>query len=844
MDDLFDTFEGLNSVSDNVTGGAVGGYKSVEVAEPIKEEEEEGIRGKKVEVSELDRKLQLSVPPSVSFASSPSRSAIHSLFYLASPLGEDYCGHAFGLTGGIPRFCCREVVSGTNGCVVVKHAKTAKAVVAASTWFVTVGVGTGPRAALTLKCVAKEEIPESLWPGLDHEEHDPEEWDRIFDEGRLSKKLGPGVLLIPKDLGSGDDSLLGVFTPNKKKLWLEEEDDEDSWLAASPGLEPLASVLGPKKFSWSSEDTEKTKFSKISEALYKTDANFSKIEAHQTAEAEGVRESVTGLGQKLNSLGVQTSALRYQLGKPDSDMKENGVTNPFDGLRHLAERMTNIDHRLSSPFTQVSYSEVVARLGKAELTLNMFSTGHAVLIPRLKEVQVMVDKLTGQTVSMFKKMIGEYLKPFGEFYKTCMKKGPSIFDRIASIEKNMARTSIDAQTFGSIRFPSNDAREDQDHSNEAPTSLAFEKVMKRMNTLERRNVELSEQSDYLQRQLEDQKWSGGRGSDPASARFSEGTSDCLTVDLQDLVERLKDLESNVEGSETVRKGGFTFSGVEDCEKFLRNHVEPGSFMAYDMVSLVHRSGAGSHSTIAENLNREHQVGKGGFKSMHSAYIYTSMKQPLPEVLDGETSATDPLPIPKLKSYEMWDKGEGTRGLRYEITNNNQVLLNSITSRLAHGSRGRFHDGQALFRSMIVDSQYQWKTFAAFISEKRNSCEQQTGDAKEAWLYPTEVAKGVFDELHKARCIGAERDSVDEMGELDEARMLWGALLCHKMIEEFILCSFVGHPRLTQYSIQHLFKNRVKQNEMTLIKKDVVAIKSDVKGIQTKTTKLLTKAGLT
>ena len=142
--------------------------------------------------------------------------------------------------------------------------------------------------------------------------------------------------------------------------------------------------------------------------------------------------------------------------------------------------------------------------------------------------------------------------------------------------------------------------------------------------------------------------------------------------------------------------------------------------------------------------------------MHSTYIYLSMQQPFP--------------IPKLKSYAMWDKGEGLTGLRHDITRKNQAMVDTLSSRLETFSR-RHNDGRALFRTMVLDSQLHWKAFAAFVSEKHNSCLLQTGDAKESWIYLLEIGKGVFDELFKVRCVGAERNSVHAMEGIDEARAL-------------------------------------------------------------------------
>jgi hypothetical protein len=841
MDNLFGDItspSGKSPPMDKVARGTVGGYVTESVdAVGIEGEGGKEPQGKLAVASESDRNEQR-LPSNVSFALSSSTSTGHGLFYLNSPLGEEICGHAFGSTGGTPRFCCQAVVAGTDACTVVKHAKTTKAVVAAGSWFVTVGIrGSAHRGALTLKSVAKTEIPESLWTNLNQDKHEPEDWERIFDHGRLSMRVGSSV-------GTSKPSAIvlhEMFTPKKTRP--ESDGSEKVWMEASPGLTPLATILGPKMILWNSEESDKAKFSLLHETIHKIQKNFDVVEGNQTSEAEDTREWVEDLRTKMNGLVLITSAFQSRLGTPDALMKELGVTNPFDGLRSVSDRLTTLSEELTKPFLKNPYAEVVSRLAKMEHSFRMLADSSNVS-DRVDALSTVVTKLTSDTISNFGKTINEYLKPFNEFYKDCLLRGSSIFDRLTSIEDNMQRNSADAQTFGSIRFPSHDARPGREGKGRASESetIVMQKVLGRLAALESQNRQLEAESADLRDQVADQRWEGGRGSVRATARFSESTANCLTFDGNAMIERISALEGDRKGSEVVRQGGFTFTGVDDCEAFLRNHVPPDGFMGYDFVSLVHRSNAGSYTTIQETLAREYQVGKGGFVSMHTAYIYTSMRQSFPEPLAGVSSASDPVPIPKLKTFALWDQGEGTRGIRYDITAANQSTVEALTSRLDSFSP-HHGDGRALFRSMIMDSQMQWKAFAIFLSEKYNSCEQQTGDSKESWLYPLEVGKGVYDELHKVRCIGAERTTVIKLDGKDEARLLWGALLCHKMMEEFIACSFVGHPKLAKYSIQHLFKNRVKQKDLSTINKDLDKVKNELKGLTTTQQKLVRKAGI-
>jgi hypothetical protein len=53
----------------------------------------------------------------------------------------------------------------------------------------------------------------------------------------------------------------------------------------------------------------------------------------------------------------------------------------------------------------------------------------------------------------------------------------------------------------------------------------------------------------------------------------------------------------------------------------------------------------------------------------SAFIYTSMQQAVPAPL-SKGGGADPLPIPALKAFAVWDKQDGQGGLKNSITKSN------------------------------------------------------------------------------------------------------------------------------------------------------------------------------
>ena len=130
-----------------------------------------------------------------------------------------------------------------------------------------------------------------------------------------------------------------------------------------------------------------------------------------------------------------------------------------------------------------------------------------------------------------------------------------------------------------------------------------------------------------------------------------------------------------------------------------------------------------------------------------------------------------------------------------------------------------------------------------MTDRRNICLSQCEDEDEAWLYPCEVAKGVFDECFKVRNVGSERSSVRELTIQDAARMMWGVLNTHKLMEEFIYHEFQGHPRLATYTLGHLFRNRLSPKSLDSVKGNVAKLQQEVKDVSVLANKLKTKHGV-
>ena len=283
--------------------------------------------------------------------------------------------------------------------------------------------------------------------------------------------------------------------------------------------------------------------------------------------------------------------------------------------------------------------------------------------------------------------------------------------------------------------------------------------------------------------------------------------------------------------ETITVGSQTFKSIQDCETFLYSSV-PAAVLdtyAYDVVSLIHRIGR-DKSSSAGAVSREHTASKAGFQTSGSATLFASFQQPLPGpfgVSAGTANATLH-PIPALKDYATWDRQDGVTGLKKDVTTGMMTAMTAIST--AMGRDLVAHPlAMMLFASLCQTGSLQWHHLAMFITEHYTTSLHQIGDPTEAWLFTAEIVHGVFMELYKIRVMAADRTSAVH-GHKDAARSVWVALQTQRLMSEFIALKFVGHPKLSPYSINHLFRHRVPMKMVETITTKVTKVENDLRSV--------------
>jgi hypothetical protein len=153
------------------------------------------------------------------------------------------------------------------------------------------------------------------------------------------------------------------------------------------------------------------------------------------------------------------------------------------------------------------------------------------------------------------------------------------------------------------------------------------------------------------------------------------------------------------------------------------------------------------------------------------------------------------------------------------------------------------NAMAVFRRLLLDGGSHWRALSAYLSERQNICFHQCKYEDEAWLFPCEVGRGVFDACYKAWRGGAKRSNTRELTIHDAARMFWGVLRTHTLLEDLVYHDFQGHPKLATYLIEHLFQNRLSPGVVEGLRTMVAGMKKDLDSTTSLANKLKTKAGI-
>jgi hypothetical protein len=723
---------------------------------------------------------------------------------------ESVCCGVISSGQGIRRFCTSALLTGEKTCGVGSH--VTKERVERGSFFVKTKVKGGGGAALTSKTIALDHILAEDLAYFQGRRHSPAEWETRFDQAKLAK-YGSGKPLSEHGAEEIEDQATSVLdympTPKRPRVQgnksgsMLDSPASPSWVEL-PTLEEVKLQL--MKIRSATEDTSPGRSATNLAAI---GHNFGILQDELPKMAESSAASLAELREHFERLATAMQKVDRRLGKPEGFGMLASVTTAFDGLRYLHE----VGEERNAQFARYPYERVLSELARMDTQIQSLQT-----VDRWTEEATELRSLNAAVARSVVELKTKTISSLVQFYLKFTTPGSAIPGDLLSNEVARLQTAVVALEAASGQQLPNAQVGFTPQGHQHGSSAQMTDILARLARTEADNARLTRELQVLQ------------AAPPLAPGAAPGTSSTAPAPSAafDIDNRLSALEAAGD-LESVSIAGQTFKNIQDCETFLYHHVphEVLDAYAYDFVSMIHRIGRDPSTSV---IHRETYALKAGFKTSGSATLFSSFQQVLPGPFGtgSASSSSTAQPIPALKEYVAWDRQDGMTGLKTEVTHGIQAASTSILAAMNRDCQNH-HTAKMVFTSMIQSAQMQWLQFAQFLSENYMTSFSQIEDAKEAWLYNAEIAKGTFTELYKVRVVAADRTAAVH-NHKDAARSFWVALHTQKLMAEFIELKFTGHPKLSPYSINHLFRHRVPPKTVESLGAKISKVENDLRSV--------------
>ena len=301
----------------------------------------------------------------------------------------------------------------------------------------------------------------------------------------------------------------------------------------------------------------------------------------------------------------------------------------------------------------------------------------------------------------------------------------------------------------------------------------------------------------------------------------ESSVTSLAEEIKNLHDRYANINDRLH-SNSVQVDDFVFGSRVDTERWVREHVpgnEPDGF--HDIMTILQLV-TDPHISFKDGMDEAYLSTKVGFTSSSSARNAHSFRCVLPDIFGRMVLGSDKgFPLPALKSQKIWNPNDGVSGVRRSTTQSLKFQVENIKLMLSHfyGSSKAYQ----LAFTMLSKSYAFWVSLANWIDEFHMkltivSC----CTSEEAWLLVASCIRGIFRELRRVRICAQEAEKLPDKA-TSCALFLWGSLQAHRVMDQFLIHSFEGHPVITPVINMHLFQYRVPISMHNSLKAKVLSM---------------------
>ena len=324
--------------------------------------------------------------------------------------------------------------------------------------------------------------------------------------------------------------------------------------------------------------------------------------------------------------------------------------------------------------------------------------------------------------------------------------------------------------------------------------------------------------------------------------FNNSNSEIYEI-VTKLQNQLNGLEDRVK-SDSVTIAGYTFGSFSETLEFVKEHVPNGiSDGFHDIVTLLERC-TDHYVDYAEGMSTQSQSSKAGYDSVEEGKNAYSYEIILPGVFGRRKSGSkeSEFQLPACPTHNGWDPRDGQTGLETRVStqmSHLQVSLDRYIDR-TYGS----HAANKLAHSLLTQSCSFWNAFCKWVGSDYARFTNMSGcTTSEGWILVSACVYVMFEELYKVRMHAASAKSESDV-HVRCATYLWCTLQAHRVMRDFNMASFRGHPSIGPIINLHLFQYRVPTSvhdkaltRITELEKLVATLKKNQDSMSTKISKL-------
>lgn len=734
--------------------------------------------------------------------------------------------------GGMEVFCCELVDEESGSCRFKTHSEKKKFKAVDGFYVCAVTRGSKGSKAYTKKFLPLSLVPEAERAVFGAREMSVAEWDREFEETRTKSVFGDQGTSFVKKLRYGETISSMAATPIPKRSTVKTMPGSESSTESTSSwslLPERARVSEAVELLDLAESLEQMKIAKspalrnqhLMDVMTLVNKNDVLLKTYAEEVNSDARLLTDALVTKLNILALAGDRIERKLGESDGFGSEFGVTTVFEGLRGLQESYARLDGRMNE---QDDWTKLVDQLKTEVAMIKLLADDNSTSLSNMQElwkttqVDLRLSDMEGTIQASMESLQTHYLGPFSEKFALLFNPNEPrkhVTSQLATLTAQVEALSLGQQ----FTFPTTGSGGSGVHDYFSPTPASS---TSQLDAVLSRLTQVETQATRVEKVLGDVRLETGQDV-PQDADDS-----ALRSAVEALTLRLSRLEDD--GGDVIVICGVPFHGVDGCAHWLRTKAAFDEtnpiILAHDVVSVLHSArGDGTAMTMEALMSRDHHASKGGFRNMSTVRVYASMQQALP----GPFAGTGLESLPGLKTFAIWDQQDSHGGKRPMLESGVESIQATLQA-MINREMNCLSEAVNVFTELLGKSRRHWQGLAAFLSDNFNLTKNQGADAKEAWAYTSDIVKGLFDELYKVRRIGAERSSISTLTLHDGARLMWGVLQCHRLMDDFLAHQIKGHPLLVQHSLNHVMRNRLSQSDFDKLQLRVKNLEADNKSL--------------